>query len=65
MINSIACNIGYYGILFILFKKGVFTANMNFIILMFGFGLIFHLLVSILLYKIELIKQQSIKLATR
>ncbi|MBR3543466.1 MAG: hypothetical protein IKN82_07230 [Treponema sp.] len=53
MINSIACNIGYYGILFILFKKGVFTANMNFIILMFGFGLIFHLLVSILLYQLE------------
>lgn len=53
MINSIACNIGYYGILFILFQKGVFTANMNFIILMFGFGLVFHLLVSILLYQLE------------
>jgi hypothetical protein len=50
MINSIACNIGYYGILFILFQKGVFTASMNFIILMFGVGLVFHLLVSIILY---------------
>lgn len=50
MIISILVNIGYYGTLFILFKNGFFTMNMNFIIMMFGFGLAFHLLASILLY---------------
>ena len=53
MINSLVCNIGYYGILFILFNKGVFTINMHFILFMFGFGLAFHLLISMVLYTIE------------
>lgn len=52
-INSILVNIVYYGIVYILFKQGIFATNITFIILMFGFGMVVHLLVSIVLYNIE------------
>lgn len=52
-INSILVNIVYYGIAFILFQKGIFQANITFVILLFGCGMVFHMLISIFLYKAE------------
>ena len=45
-INSILVNFIYYGIWFILFRKEVIIFDMNKIIMMFGFGMVFHLLIS-------------------
>ncbi len=53
-INSFLVNIVYYGIAFILFKKGLFTPDIMFVILLFGFGMVFHMLVSIALYLFEI-----------
>ena len=53
MYISLFVNLVYYGIIFILFKANVFHADMNFIILMFGFGMIVHMLLSILFYSAE------------
>lgn len=50
-INSIIVNIGYYGIVYWFFRKGFFVANMQFIIYMFGFGMIVHAIVSIIMYR--------------
>ena len=55
-INSFLVNIVYYGIAFILFNKGLFELNIMFVILLFGFGNVAHMLISILLYKIEIKK---------
>lgn len=56
MLISLIVNIMYYGIVFILFKNNYFTMDMNFIIWMFGGGMIVHLLLSMLFYKYELIR---------
>lgn len=53
-INSFLVNIVYYGIAFILFNKRLFELNIMFVILLFGFGNVFHMLISMLLYKIEI-----------
>lgn len=53
-INSFLVNMIYYGIAFILFNKGLFELNITFVILLFGFGNVFHMLISIFLYKIEI-----------
>ena len=45
-INSILVNFIYYGIWFILFRKEVIIFDMNKIIMMFGFGMVFHLIIS-------------------
>ncbi len=45
-INSIIINIIYYGIFFILYLGGNIEFSMNVIILMFGFGMVVHLIVS-------------------
>ena len=47
MIISLIVNVVYYGIIYILFKNGVFTMNMNFIIYMFGGGMVVHMVLSI------------------
>lgn len=52
-INSFLVNIVYYGIAFILFYKGLFELNIMFVILLFGFGNVVHMSISILLYIIE------------
>ena len=52
-INSFLVNIVYYGIAYILFNKGLFNLNIMFIILLFGFGMVFHMLISIIFYIIE------------
>ena len=54
MIISLIVNIVYYGIIYILFKNGVFTMNMNFIIYMFGGGMLVHMGLSIVLYNLEI-----------
>lgn len=46
-INSLIINIGYYGIFYMLYQTGILTMSMNVIILMFGFGMMVHLLISI------------------
>ena len=53
MIISLIVNIVYYGLVFILFKKGLFTMNMSFIIYMFGVGMVVHMALSVSLYYIE------------
>lgn len=49
-INSLIVNVVYYGVLYVLFQKNIFETNMNFIIYMFGVGMIVHLIVSIAFY---------------
>jgi hypothetical protein len=49
-INSLIVNVVYYGVLYVLFQKNIFEANMIFIIYMFGVGMIVHLIVSIAFY---------------
>lgn len=49
-VTSLVVNIGYYGILYLLFLQGVFTASIEFVILLFGCGMIVHFLVIFLLY---------------
>ena len=53
-INSLFCNIVYYGIWFILFKTGAVTMSMDMIIIMFGCGNITHWAVSLVEEKIFL-----------
>lgn len=48
MINSLICNLGYYGLFFILYITNAITMSMDVIILMFGIGNIVHLAISII-----------------
>lgn len=50
---SVLVNIAYYGITYGLFLNGVFKAGLPFIICMFGFGMVVHLVLSTLLYRFE------------
>lgn len=59
-INSFIVNIGYYGIMYALFKQGIFKTDMNFIIMMFGFGMAVHMIVSVVMYLFEKEKQKNI-----
>lgn len=61
-INSLICNIVYYGIWFILYKTGVVVMNMDMIIIMFGVGNVVHWAVSLVEEKIFL-KREIQKLA--
>ena len=61
-VNSIIVNIGYYGIVYVLFKQGVFEMSMNFIVMMFGFGMVVHTIGSIIMYRLEL-KKTNISIA--
>ncbi|NLB18308.1 MAG: hypothetical protein GX825_06180 [Syntrophomonadaceae bacterium] len=60
-ITSVVVNIGYYGIVYLLFMAGAFTASMQFVILMFGCGMIVHFACISLLYLGMLKKPQLIK----
>lgn len=53
-INSLFCNIVYYGIWFILYQTKVVTMSMDMIIVMFGVGNIVHWIVSLIEEKIFL-----------
>ena len=56
-INSLICNIVYYGIWFILYQNKVVTMSMDMIIIMFGCGNIVHWAVSIIEEKVFLRKE--------
>lgn len=56
-INSLLINVGYYGIAYILFRQNIFTLDISFIINLFGFGMVFHMLFSILFYRLHIKKQ--------
>lgn len=61
-INSLIINLVYYGIFYILYLTKSITFSMNVIILMFGFGMVVHLAISLIeeklfLRKFELKKQ--------
>lgn len=58
-INSLIVNVGYYGIIYLAFKRGMFSENMMFIIGMFGCGMLVHMAASILMYKLETIGIQT------
>ncbi len=51
-INSLIINIVYYGIFFILYLTKAITFTMDTIIIMFGFGMVVHFAVSIILEKV-------------
>ena len=53
-INSLVINLVYYGIFYILYKTNAITFSMNVIILMFGFGMVVHLAVSLIEEKLFL-----------
>lgn len=50
MIISVVVNILYYGIVYILFKHHFFEMNIQFIIYMFGFGMVVHCFISFVLW---------------
>ena len=56
-INSLICNIVYYGIWFVLYQSKVVTMSMDMIIIMFGCGNITHWAVSLIEEKIFLRKE--------
>ena len=59
-INSLICNIIYYGIWFILYKTNVVVMNMDMIIIMFGVGNIVHWGVSLVEEKVFLKREINI-----
>lgn len=60
-INSVLCNIVYYGIWFILYQMKVVTMSMDMIIIMFGCGNVFHWIVSLIEEKVFLRKEFQLK----
>ena len=56
-INSLICNIVYYGVWFALYQAEVVIMNMDMIIIMFGVGNVVHWLISIVEEKIFLKKE--------
>lgn len=56
-INSLICNIVYYGIWFILYQTGVVIMSMDMIIIMFGVGNIVHWAVSLVEEKVFLSRE--------
>ena len=56
-INSLFCNIVYYGIWFVLYKTGAVVMTMDMIIIMFGVGNIVHWAVSLVEEKVFLRKE--------
>lgn len=53
-INSLICNIGYYGLWFVLYITNIVVMDINMIIVMFGIGNIVHWIVSIIEEKVFL-----------
>ena len=53
-INSLIINLIYYGVFYILYKTGVILFNIDVIILMFGFDMVVHLIVSLIEEKLFL-----------
>ncbi len=63
-INSLIINLGYYGIFFILYLTKAITFTMDVIILMFGFGMVVHLIVSIIEERLFFRKRELKRLQT-
>lgn len=65
LINSVIVNIGYYGIFFLIYMIGNIKMTMDLIIYMFGFGMVIHLIFSLveekffLKRKVNELKQES------
>ena len=59
-INSLICNIVYYGIWFIFYKTGLVVMTMDMIIVMFGVGNVVHWGVSLIEEKVFLRKELSV-----
>lgn len=60
-INSLIINLVYYGLFYILYKTETICFNMDVIILMFGFGMVVHLVVSLIEEKLFLRKFEKNK----
>lgn len=63
-INSLVINVVYYGVFFILYLTNAVTFTMDVIILMFGFGMVVHLAVSLIEEKLFLRKSLIKKLSS-
>ena len=65
-INSLIINLVYYGIFYIMYLTHAVTFSMDVIILMFGFGMVTHLVISLIEEKLFLrrfeIKKRSVSL---
>ena len=61
-INSLICNIVYYGIWFVLYKTGVVVMSMDMIIVMFGCGNVTHWVVSLVEEKVFLKRELKINI---
>ena len=59
-VNSLIINLGYYGIFYVLYLTKAIPFNMNTIILMFGFGMVVHYIVSLVEEKM-LFKKRELK----
>lgn len=46
--NSLLINLGYYGAFYALFRARAITFDMQTIILMFGFGMVVHYVISLM-----------------
>lgn len=57
-VNSLIINLGYYGIFYILYRTNTITFDMNTIILMFGFGMVVHYVISLFEEKVILGKRE-------
>lgn len=55
-INSLIVNLIYYGVFYILYRTGIIIFSMDVIIWMFGFGMVVHLIVSIIEERLFLCK---------
>lgn len=61
-VNSLIINLVYYGIFFILYLTKAITFTMDVIILMFGFGMVVHLIVSVIEERLFFRKRELRKL---
>lgn len=51
-VNSLIINLGYYGVFYVLYLTNAITFDMNTIILMFGFGMVVHYVISLIQEKV-------------
>lgn len=51
-VNSLIINLGYYGVFYVLYLTNAIAFDMNTIILMFGFGMVAHYVISLIQEKV-------------
>ena len=59
-VNSLIINLGYYGIFYVMYRTNTITFDMNTIILMFGFGMVVHYVISLMQEKVFFKKTENI-----